>query len=512
MRRLTWLVVASVALGAQSPNPPAPVLNLNSSVSTATGSNTPRLLSDRAADFGMSVLDYGAVCDGTTDDTTAIQNAINAAAPLQAMVNVPAGKTCKITATLNITASGVGLRCMGGTTVGTASACRLLWGGGASPMISFAPSAATYYNSVRNLTLDGNATATVGISVIGAQQGTLDNVHIRGMAQWAILSDTNGAAALNTQGWIVNNLFVDGATASMGGVELKCNDASGAVYCSAFWTFINPQISTGTSGGTAMLFNGGSNNNVIGGRMFGTAGNSIDLTQYIGASGSQSAIGNVLLNVYTQRPLIARGTTSIPTCTPWAGTGTSINTTCPFNNFFRLNTFSGGVDPTVEPGSQLNWQSNLANRTTQQTFMGDTTLPGLLVSNIQSAWGACINDALASGAQTAQWLCTTSTNAIETWDIGPNQDKWAWVSGGQAAGARDVQLNHPLGSGNVKLNAGLYVQSFTVATLPACSGAIDTLMAVVTDQAAGPVYNAAPTGGGALRMPVMCGAGTWHLH
>jgi len=506
-------MLASVALGAQSPTPPAPVLNLNSSVSTATGSTTPRLLSDRAADFGLSVLDTGAICDGTTDDTSAIQAAINAVASLQGMVNFPAGKTCKISTTLTINTSGVGLRCMGGSTVGAATVCRLLWGGGASPMLSFAPaSAATYYNSVRNLTLDGNATATVGILVNGAQQGTLENVHVRAMTQWAILSDTNPTVPLNTQGWIVNNLFVDGATASMGGVDLKCNDASAVVYCSAFWNFINPQISTGSSGGTAMLFNGGSNNNVIGGRMFGTAGNSVDLTQYIGTTANQSAVGNVLMNVYTQRPLISRGTTSIPSCTPWAGTGTSVNTTCPHNNFFRLNTFSGGVDPTVEPGSQLNWQSNLANRTTQQTFMGDTTLPGLLVSNIQAGWGQCVNDALASGAQTAAWLCTTGTNAIETWDVGPNQDKWAWVSGAQAAGARDVQLTHPLGTGNIKLNAGIYIQSFTVATLPSCSGAIDTLMAVVTDQAAGPVYNAAPTGGGALRMPVMCGSGSWHLH
>jgi hypothetical protein len=481
---------------------------------TATGGTVPRLLADRMADFGLSALDTGAKCDGTTDDTTAIQTAINAAASKFGTVFFPAGKTCKISATLTITATGVKLQCQGGTMVGAAVAqCSLLWAGGASPMVSVTSPTATpiYYNGISNLTLDGNAAATVDIYVNGAQQGTIENVHLRQATTWALQSDTTaGGFATNTQGWLVTNLFVDGAPSTMGGVDLKCGDVSGAVYCSAFWTFINPQIAT--SNGTGMLFDGGSNNNILGGRIFGSAGSvSFDLSQYRGGTGSQSAIGNMFQNTYTQRAGISRGTTSIATCVPYAGTSVSPNTTCPYHNFFRLNSLSGGVEPTVEVGSQLNVQSDLNNRTTQQTFMGDAQYPGLVISNNLAGFGQCLNDALAAGAGTGQWQCSTSANAMATWDHGPNQDIWKWAFSG-AAGARDLRLTPTTGTGSLRVDTGLFIKSYTVATLPACSGAVSGLTVLVSDQAAAPVYNAAPAGSGTTVAPVVCSAGTWHLH
>jgi parallel beta-helix repeat protein len=408
-------------------------------------------------DFGFYVPDQGAVCNGSNDDTAKIQAAINAASARNGTVSFPAGKTCKISSTLTVTVSGVKLVCKGGPGVGTAAQCSLLWAGGASPMLSFAATVSAtgiYYNGVSNMTLDGNGAATIGIYINGAQQGTLENVHLRNMTTWGLQSDSNGPLLLNTQGWIVNNLFVDVPTANMGGVDLKCSDNSALqVFCSAFWTFTNPQITYGSAGtNPGMLFDGGSNNNIIGGRIFGTAGNAIDLSKYVGPfGGSQSAIGNIITNTFTQKPLISRGTTTFPTCRPYAGTGNIVGITCPFNNFFRLNTFSGGVDPVIEPGSQLNWQSNILNRTTQQTFMGDTQYPGLIVSNQQSAFGQCLDDALAAGATTPSWMCTTGSHPVlTTWDAGPNQDMWNWLTSG-AGGARNLLLNHVLGTGTIDI-------------------------------------------------------------
>lgn len=67
----------------------------------ATGSTTARTLAARAADV-FNVKDYGAVGDGTTDDTASIQAAITAASA-GSTVFFPLGLTFKITNTLSVT-------------------------------------------------------------------------------------------------------------------------------------------------------------------------------------------------------------------------------------------------------------------------------------------------------------------------------------------------------------------------------------------------------------------------
>ena len=57
------------------------------------------------ANAAINVKDYGAVGDGTTDDTAAIQSAITAASTSHSQVYLPAGKY-KITSTLTVPASG----------------------------------------------------------------------------------------------------------------------------------------------------------------------------------------------------------------------------------------------------------------------------------------------------------------------------------------------------------------------------------------------------------------------
>lgn len=65
------------ASGALTGNYPGPTLS-TSAASTATGSTTSRTLANRAADV-FNIADYGAVCDGSTNDNTAVNAAFAAA-------------------------------------------------------------------------------------------------------------------------------------------------------------------------------------------------------------------------------------------------------------------------------------------------------------------------------------------------------------------------------------------------------------------------------------------------
>ncbi len=77
----------------------ASVATINEIQVTATGSTTARSLADRFGDV-VNVLDYGVVGDGTTDDTTAIQTALDKTGTIY----FPAG-TYKITSALNISSN-----------------------------------------------------------------------------------------------------------------------------------------------------------------------------------------------------------------------------------------------------------------------------------------------------------------------------------------------------------------------------------------------------------------------
>jgi hypothetical protein len=72
----------------------------NNALVTATGSTTPRTLANRFADV-VNVKDFGATGDGVTDDTTAIQAALNSLIPNGGVLFFPQG-TYLITSSLNV--------------------------------------------------------------------------------------------------------------------------------------------------------------------------------------------------------------------------------------------------------------------------------------------------------------------------------------------------------------------------------------------------------------------------
>jgi hypothetical protein len=130
-----------------------------------TGASAQRTLSARAADM-LSVKDFGATGDGTTDDTAAIQSAINAAPSTGAIIYLPTG-TYRITAALTWSGKNA-LRLTGARSGqdGTNKATRILCDTAGIVMLDGRDA---LHSHIDGLLLDGNAKAQYGIRLgIGA--------------------------------------------------------------------------------------------------------------------------------------------------------------------------------------------------------------------------------------------------------------------------------------------------------------------------------------------------------
>lgn len=98
----------------------------------STGATT-RTWQTKIQELVYSIKDYGALCDGSTDDATAIQNAVNAAQSTNGVVFVPASTTgCKVNTTISITSGQVTIRGVHllGSTIFTNNDVKLLSIGG----------------------------------------------------------------------------------------------------------------------------------------------------------------------------------------------------------------------------------------------------------------------------------------------------------------------------------------------------------------------------------------------
>lgn len=178
----------------------------NNFLQSGTGATT-RTMQDKARDF-VSVKDFGAVGDGSTDDTTAIQNAIDSLPNGGGIVLFPVGNY-RITSTLTVgngtasvvsTKRGVILRGMGvpNTPTGVPSlngytdttGPKITWAGAASTsMVVFQGPLQGW--GVQNLFLDGaSITGVTGLGVSSAQFGDSSNLTIQNCFT-GIFSTTN---------------------------------------------------------------------------------------------------------------------------------------------------------------------------------------------------------------------------------------------------------------------------------------------------------------------------------
>jgi hypothetical protein len=115
---------------------------------------------------------YGAVGDGTTDDTAAIQAAIDAAELIHGTVYFPAG-TYKITSVLSV---GEDIRLLG-SQVGQGSGSTIVQATNSTGAISVTTDA--YRSSISCLTIDGPATHATGIGIQTVRNIVLEDVWIQ---------------------------------------------------------------------------------------------------------------------------------------------------------------------------------------------------------------------------------------------------------------------------------------------------------------------------------------------
>lgn len=199
------------------------------------------LIRDPASDFGrivsqkafraLNVLDFGAKGDGTTDDTTAIQDAIDALPAQGGTVYVPSG-TYKITKALALRDS-----------------MRMLGDGPASTVISQATASADgfagtdiLFLEIESLRISGPSTGTgIGIRLTRVENQNTNNVYIRnvfvrtfgGDGIWAsnlIVSTFSNVQSVSNGGWgfhLVGETKIVGTSVNLQSTYADANKVGG---------------------------------------------------------------------------------------------------------------------------------------------------------------------------------------------------------------------------------------------------------------------------------------------
>jgi hypothetical protein len=161
---------SGITPGVSSINGRTGALILGDLTVTATGATSAISEKNRAA-RQIYVTDFGAICDGATDDAAAINNAISAVATLGGIVNIPAS-ICAVASSVNLV-QGVTLNGQGpiidqlGFTQPATTVSKLKWIGGATGAMISTPAALNSNVGIANLTIDGRvAFGSLGTSAL----------------------------------------------------------------------------------------------------------------------------------------------------------------------------------------------------------------------------------------------------------------------------------------------------------------------------------------------------------
>jgi hypothetical protein len=266
-----------------------------------TGAIT-RTWQSKAAEASLSVKDFGVVGDGTTDDTTNMQNAINAAIAAKLPLYIPSGFNIKITSTLTSNNQfcmfSVGLRVdsTNGTITYTPTTGNALAHTADSPLV------------IRGINWFGNASATAGAQ-IQVRKSAGGNVN-------TIIEDCyfgNGFNQIDIDGagWTIQNNIMQVAqgtaliwanSVSPGGGDVVCQantftPASAAnavtVNSGSGFKFYGNKIASGTHGLTINIgANALADYNIVGNSLENNGQDVITITQTSGSLFNLVITGN----------------------------------------------------------------------------------------------------------------------------------------------------------------------------------------------------------------------------
>ena len=232
----------------------------------------------------VSVKDFGATGNGSTDDTAAIQAAITATQTAGGgVIFLPLG-TYKISSTLTITGNGVVLEGAAYNTFHDTGVpvypVSLSWAGGASPMVSISTTSATIPITTGcgliNLALFGNALATVGVYLNSVKYSEFTNVYVNNVIQdcYILTSwDISTGEATATQQNIFTNCtwrtFAPAAVRAANGMRLTAQTPGGGLGNASFnlFNYCVGQTYAGAGGGVGLLLEDADNNSFFGCRV-----------------------------------------------------------------------------------------------------------------------------------------------------------------------------------------------------------------------------------------------------
>jgi hypothetical protein len=209
--------------------------------------------------FGFNVMDYGAVGDGSNDDTSAIIATIAALPAHGGVVYFPPG-VFRVTSTITIDGAARPVIIQGSGQGTNGSSTRILWVGGASPVF-VVPATGPAGMGFRDLMIDNAGTGTIAIQVDGVNSFTTKHVLIYpqvpfsdcGIALGTTVNVVNAALHDTMIRDCVIGMRADGVGSHIYGVGFRCvqNSAAGLVLGTASKTVDSAHFYGGTFEGKA---------------------------------------------------------------------------------------------------------------------------------------------------------------------------------------------------------------------------------------------------------------------